>query len=152
MIFTDNVQAKLSNYWLVLWFKRLLKRPNVVTNYANKDSSRRVFCIAALLLFHVDIARGPFQFTLSGCWVLSHHSHSLLPAYTEPPHPIAPPQLLGVGPTYLLIQLNANSIFGDGPIILKAVRWVWKKLTLQHSRWISLTHNWQGSQSMHLCA
>lgn len=40
----------------------------------------------------------------------------------EPPHPIAPPQLLGVGPTYLLIQLNANSIFGDGPIILKEVR------------------------------
>lgn len=41
---------------------------------------------------------------------------------SEPPHPIAPPQLLGVGPTYLLIQLNANSIFGDGPIILKEVR------------------------------
>lgn len=40
---------------------------------------------------------------------------------SEPPHPIAPPQLLGVGPTYLLIQLNANSIFGDGPIILKEV-------------------------------
>ncbi|KAL0163700.1 hypothetical protein M9458_039453, partial [Cirrhinus mrigala] len=37
--------------------------------------------------------------------------------------PIAPPQLLGVGPTYLLIQLNANSIFGDGPIILKEVDW-----------------------------
>lgn len=56
---------------------------------------------------------------------------------TEPPHPIAPPQLLGVGPTYLLIQLNANSIFGDGPIILKEVRWVWGthdniKVTLQH--------------------
>ncbi|XP_034076677.1 receptor-type tyrosine-protein phosphatase kappa isoform X22 [Gymnodraco acuticeps] len=41
----------------------------------------------------------------------------------EPPHPIAPPQLLGVGPTYLLIQLNANSIFGDGPIILKEVEY-----------------------------
>ncbi|KAG7269221.1 hypothetical protein CRUP_037921 [Coryphaenoides rupestris] len=36
-----------------------------------------------------------------------------------PPRPIAPPQLLGVGPTYLLIQLNANSIFGDGPIIVE---------------------------------
>ncbi|KAG7222655.1 hypothetical protein INR49_026264 [Caranx melampygus] len=42
---------------------------------------------------------------------------------SEPPHPIAPPQLLGVGPTYLLIQLNANSIFGDGPIILKEVEY-----------------------------
>ncbi|XP_062324074.1 receptor-type tyrosine-protein phosphatase kappa [Osmerus eperlanus] len=41
----------------------------------------------------------------------------------EPPRPIAPPQLLGVGPTYLLIQLNANSIFGDGPIILKEVQY-----------------------------
>ncbi|TKS76269.1 Receptor-type tyrosine-protein phosphatase kappa [Collichthys lucidus] len=29
----------------------------------------------------------------------------------------------GVGPTYLLIQLNANSIFGDGPIILKEVEY-----------------------------
>ncbi|XP_042189701.1 receptor-type tyrosine-protein phosphatase kappa isoform X4 [Callorhinchus milii] len=41
----------------------------------------------------------------------------------EPPMPIAPPQLLGVGPTYLLIQLNANSIIGDGPIILKEVEY-----------------------------
>ncbi|EMP34836.1 Receptor-type tyrosine-protein phosphatase kappa [Chelonia mydas] len=44
-------------------------------------------------------------------------------AVTEPPRPIAPPQLLGVGPTYLLIQLNANSIIGDGPIILKEVEY-----------------------------
>lgn len=43
--------------------------------------------------------------------------------FTEPPRPIAPPQLLGVGPTYLLIQLNANSIIGDGPIILKEVEY-----------------------------
>ncbi|XP_078505030.1 receptor-type tyrosine-protein phosphatase kappa isoform X4 [Lissotriton helveticus] len=41
----------------------------------------------------------------------------------ESPRPIAPPQLLGVGPTYLLIQLNANSIIGDGPIILKEVEY-----------------------------
>ncbi|XP_028939721.1 receptor-type tyrosine-protein phosphatase kappa, partial [Antrostomus carolinensis] len=41
----------------------------------------------------------------------------------KPPRPIAPPQLLGVGPTYLLIQLNANSIIGDGPIILKEVEY-----------------------------
>lgn len=44
-------------------------------------------------------------------------------SHTEPPRPIAPPQLLGVGPTYLLIQLNANSIIGDGPIILKEVEY-----------------------------
>ena len=28
-----------------------------------------------------------------------------------------------MGPTYLLIQLNSNSIFGDGPIILKEVEY-----------------------------
>lgn len=44
-------------------------------------------------------------------------------SFLEPPRPIAPPQLLGVGPTYLLIQLNANSIIGDGPIILKEVEY-----------------------------
>ncbi|XP_064162884.1 receptor-type tyrosine-protein phosphatase kappa-like isoform X1 [Anguilla rostrata] len=41
----------------------------------------------------------------------------------EPPRPIAPPQLLSVGPTYLEIQLNANSIFGDGPIVTKEVEY-----------------------------
>ncbi|KAB0400178.1 hypothetical protein E2I00_011262 [Balaenoptera physalus] len=35
----------------------------------------------------------------------------------EPPTPIAPPQLLRAGPTYLIIQLNTNSIIGDGPIV-----------------------------------
>ncbi|KAJ8340882.1 hypothetical protein SKAU_G00331730 [Synaphobranchus kaupii] len=32
-----------------------------------------------------------------------------------PPSPIAPPQLLRAGSTYLIIQLNTNSILGDGP-------------------------------------
>ncbi|KAL3978536.1 cyclin-dependent kinase 1 [Sarotherodon galilaeus] len=36
-----------------------------------------------------------------------------------PPTPIAPPELLSVGATYLWIKPNANSIIGDGPIILK---------------------------------
>lgn len=35
--------------------------------------------------------------------------------------PIAPPQLTAVGATYLWIQLNANSINGDGPIIDREV-------------------------------
>ncbi|XP_067403713.1 receptor-type tyrosine-protein phosphatase mu isoform X2 [Emydura macquarii macquarii] len=39
----------------------------------------------------------------------------------EPPVPIAPPQLSSVGATYLWIQLNANSINGDGPIIERQV-------------------------------
>uniref|UniRef100_A0A8C9G8Y4 protein-tyrosine-phosphatase n=1 Tax=Pavo cristatus TaxID=9049 RepID=A0A8C9G8Y4_PAVCR len=42
---------------------------------------------------------------------------------TEPPTPIAPPELLAVGATYLWIKPNANSIIGDGPIILKEVEY-----------------------------
>lgn len=54
-------------------------------------------------------------------WIFTNYiTH---PSLLEPPRPIAPPQLLGVGPTYLLIQLNANSIIGDGPIILKEVEY-----------------------------
>ncbi|XP_078397148.1 receptor-type tyrosine-protein phosphatase mu isoform X10 [Cetorhinus maximus] len=39
----------------------------------------------------------------------------------DPPTPIAPPQLNSVGATYLWIQLNANSISGDGPIIQRDI-------------------------------
>uniref|UniRef100_A0A3B5Q1U5 protein-tyrosine-phosphatase n=1 Tax=Xiphophorus maculatus TaxID=8083 RepID=A0A3B5Q1U5_XIPMA len=41
----------------------------------------------------------------------------------QPPVPIAPPQLTAVGATYLWIQLNANSINGDGPIIDRQVEY-----------------------------
>ncbi|XP_043364023.1 receptor-type tyrosine-protein phosphatase mu isoform X14 [Dermochelys coriacea] len=41
----------------------------------------------------------------------------------EPPVPIAPPQLSSVGATYLWIELNANSINGDGPIIEREVEY-----------------------------
>ncbi|XP_048405788.1 receptor-type tyrosine-protein phosphatase T isoform X3 [Stegostoma tigrinum] len=41
----------------------------------------------------------------------------------DPPTPIAPPELLAVGATYLWIKPNANSIIGDGPIILKEVEY-----------------------------
>uniref|UniRef100_A0A665X7G8 protein-tyrosine-phosphatase n=1 Tax=Echeneis naucrates TaxID=173247 RepID=A0A665X7G8_ECHNA len=41
----------------------------------------------------------------------------------KPPVPIAPPQLTAVGATYLWIQLNANSINGDGPIIDREVEY-----------------------------
>ncbi|XP_041434116.1 receptor-type tyrosine-protein phosphatase T isoform X4 [Xenopus laevis] len=41
----------------------------------------------------------------------------------EPPTPIAPPELLAVGATYLWIKPNANSIIGDGPIVLKEVEY-----------------------------
>ncbi|KAM9699212.1 receptor-type tyrosine-protein phosphatase mu-like, partial [Menidia menidia] len=41
----------------------------------------------------------------------------------QPPVPIAPPQLTAVGATFLWIQLNANSINGDGPIIDREVQY-----------------------------
>ncbi|XP_030073208.1 receptor-type tyrosine-protein phosphatase U isoform X1 [Microcaecilia unicolor] len=41
----------------------------------------------------------------------------------EPPTPIAPPQLLRAGSTYLIVHLNANSIIGDGPIVRKEIEY-----------------------------
>nr|XP_013813034.1 PREDICTED: receptor-type tyrosine-protein phosphatase U-like [Apteryx mantelli mantelli] len=50
--------------------------------------------------------------------------HTLrLPSLPEPPTPIAPPQLLRAGSTYLIIQLNTNSIIGDGPIVRKEIEY-----------------------------
>ncbi len=48
---------------------------------------------------------------------------NVLSVLSEPPVPIAPPQLMAVGATYLWIQLNANSINGDGPIINREVEY-----------------------------
>ncbi|XP_016112082.1 receptor-type tyrosine-protein phosphatase mu-like [Sinocyclocheilus grahami] len=48
---------------------------------------------------------------------------NVLSVLPEPPVPIAPPQLMAVGATYLWIQLNANSINGDGPIINREVEY-----------------------------
>ncbi|TFK13259.1 Receptor-type tyrosine-protein phosphatase U [Platysternon megacephalum] len=60
----------------------------------------------------------------------------------EPPTPIAPPQLLRAGSTYLIIQLNTNSIIGDGPIVRKEIEEnthkphpVWK-LSPQRLTWV----------------
>lgn len=53
-------------------------------------------------------------------WGLTSFADSCL---SEPPTPIAPPELLAVGATYLWIKPNANSIIGDGPIILKEVEY-----------------------------
>lgn len=47
----------------------------------------------------------------------------LLLSLPEPPTPIAPPQLLRAGSTYLIIQLNTNSIIGDGPIVRKEIEY-----------------------------
>lgn len=58
------------------------------------------------------------------CWTTKTkkpHCFSFL--LTVPPSPIAPPQLLRGGSTYLIIQLNTNSILGDGPIIRKEIEY-----------------------------
>ncbi|XP_063041570.1 receptor-type tyrosine-protein phosphatase U-like [Engraulis encrasicolus] len=52
-----------------------------------------------------------------------------------PPTPIAPPQLLRAGPTYLIIQLNINSIVGDGPVFRREVEY-----RASHSPWTE-THS-----------
>ncbi|XP_055007338.1 receptor-type tyrosine-protein phosphatase mu [Boleophthalmus pectinirostris] len=57
---------------------------------------------------------------LPGVWAQKNPVGSVT---TEPPVPIAPPQLTAVGATYLWIQLNANSINGDGPIIDREVEY-----------------------------
>ncbi|KAK3550616.1 hypothetical protein QTP70_000689 [Hemibagrus guttatus] len=48
---------------------------------------------------------------------------SCLKQISLPPSPIAPPQLLRAGSTYLIIQLNTNSILGDGPIIRREIEY-----------------------------
>ncbi len=50
-------------------------------------------------------------------------NNPFLVSSSAPPTPIAPPELLAVGATYLWIKPNANSIIGDGPIILKEVEY-----------------------------
>lgn len=68
-------------------------------------------------------------FILNNLWGERTTSHfnsyflTFLSPCSEPPVPIAPPQLTAVGATYLWIQLNANSINGDGPIIEREVEY-----------------------------
>uniref|UniRef100_A0A8C5G6R1 Receptor-type tyrosine-protein phosphatase U n=1 Tax=Gouania willdenowi TaxID=441366 RepID=A0A8C5G6R1_GOUWI len=54
-----------------------------------------------------------------------------------PPTPIAPPQLLRAGPTYLIIQLNTNSIVGDGPVIRREIQYRASQSTLTENHGVS---------------
>lgn len=58
-------------------------------------------------------------------WEGETKTSSFLPSFPPavPPTPIAPPQLLRAGPTYLIIQLNTNSIVGDGPVIRREIQY-----------------------------
>lgn len=68
----------------------------------------REICSSSLFLFSPHI---PVTVIFSFC------------IFTVPPSPIAPPQLLRAGSTYLIIQLNTNSILGDGPIIRREIEY-----------------------------
>lgn len=54
---------------------------------------------------------------------MKNESHVISFLLAVPPSPIAPPQLLRAGSTYLIVQLNTNSILGDGPIIRKEIEY-----------------------------
>ncbi|XP_069081226.1 receptor-type tyrosine-protein phosphatase U isoform X1 [Pleurodeles waltl] len=63
----------------------------------------------------------------------------------EPPTPIAPPQLLRAGSTYLIIQLNTNSITGDGPIVRKEIEYrltsgAWSEIHVVNMQTYKLWH------------
>ncbi|KAI4818350.1 hypothetical protein KUCAC02_011693 [Chaenocephalus aceratus] len=75
--------------------------------------------------FHVEAQRG--EQDLYRCITLSPRG-AAVSNFGElivrvPPTPIAPPQLLRSGPTYLIIQLNTNSIVGDGPVIRREIQY-----------------------------
>ncbi|NWX63040.1 PTPRM phosphatase, partial [Promerops cafer] len=84
-----------------LWLQVISSLPNVLISGERRDSERNVKR-EKLRALHLVII--PYCFS-------------------EPPVPIAPPQLSSVGATYLWIQLNANSINGDGPIIQREVEY-----------------------------
>lgn len=77
------------------------------------------------LFFYASVWNSiPFSHILGLClWTTGVLRPFVLVCFSEPPTPIAPPELLAVGATYLWIKPNANSIIGDGPIILKEVEY-----------------------------
>ncbi|KAL2084962.1 hypothetical protein ACEWY4_020480 [Coilia grayii] len=100
----------------------LLERHNgrVTTSTSVKHLNYRRFVAS----FQLDNVQKPEQ-DLYRCVALSARGAGVS-NYAEllvkvPPSPIAPPQLLRAGSTYLIIQLNTNSILGDGPIIRREI-------------------------------
>ncbi|KAK1880697.1 Receptor-type tyrosine-protein phosphatase U, partial [Dissostichus eleginoides] len=101
----------------------LLERRNSVvldTSFLSRLSHKRL-----MATFHVEAQRG--EQDLYRCITLSPRG-AAVSNFGElivrvPPTPIAPPQLLRSGPTYLIIQLNTNSIVGDGPVIRREIQY-----------------------------
>ena len=80
------------------------------TNKQNSQSLKEKEANESTLLERLPVSRG-----LTPC--------PLCAPLPVPPTPIAPPQLLRAGPTYLIIQLNTNSIVGDGPVIRREIEY-----------------------------
>ncbi|NWZ37486.1 PTPRT phosphatase, partial [Brachypodius atriceps] len=102
---------QLAGVKIPIWFIRFIQITEVFL-----DSSARV----------LHINQGPQSYQLvsrSQSLAAAPSSGSTLIMRVPPPTPIAPPELLAVGATYLWIKPNANSIIGDGPIILKEVEY-----------------------------
>uniref|UniRef100_A0A671XIF6 protein-tyrosine-phosphatase n=1 Tax=Sparus aurata TaxID=8175 RepID=A0A671XIF6_SPAAU len=104
--------------------KFLLERHNgdILTTASVKHLSHRRFVVS----FQLDSVQRTDQ-DLYRCVTQSQRG-SGVSNFAElvvkvPPSPIAPPQLLRAGSTYLIIQLNTNSILGDGPIIRKEIEY-----------------------------
>ncbi|NXP32345.1 PTPRU phosphatase, partial [Leiothrix lutea] len=105
-----------------------------------RDGGKNLFLISNLNLLSVSVKQFPLVQSLhdlvkspspslfvapsdTGRSQLGMLHLPLLRSLPEPPTPIAPPQLLRAGSTYLIIQLNTNSIIGDGPIVRKEIEY-----------------------------
>ncbi|KAG8451399.1 hypothetical protein GDO86_003564 [Hymenochirus boettgeri] len=79
------------------------------------------------IAFFLLLNAGPDEQDLYRCVSYSIHGAGMSNfaelVVKEPPTPIAPPQLLRAGPTYLIVQLNTRSIIGDGPIVRREIEY-----------------------------
>ncbi|NXE59526.1 PTPRM phosphatase, partial [Calcarius ornatus] len=96
-----------------LWLQVISFFPNALISGERRESERNV---KREKLWAVNFINIRFYIAFE----MLHGWYSFV---EKPPVPIAPPQLSLVGATYLWIQLNANSINGDGPIIQREVEY-----------------------------
>uniref|UniRef100_A0A8C5EAF8 protein-tyrosine-phosphatase n=1 Tax=Gouania willdenowi TaxID=441366 RepID=A0A8C5EAF8_GOUWI len=115
----------------------LLERRNSVV--LDSPSLSRLSHKRLMASFQVEAQRG--EQDLYRCITLSPRGASVSNfgqlIVRVPPTPIAPPQLLRAGPTYLIIQLNTNSIVGDGPVIRREIQYRASQSTLTENHGVS---------------
>lgn len=96
-----------------------------------KQISYKLFWQAFLKIYcmFISVFKPHYLFISNTGWFLLQIQVTQLTSFfaclvlAVPPSPIAPPQLLRAGSTYLIIQLNTNSILGDGPIIRREIEY-----------------------------